>query len=179
MKRIRKSCSCDLYPKIKVISFNTIAIPILRLTFNIIRWIKGELGQLDVKTSKILSCKGSFHINSDIDRLHTRHDKGGRRLNRIAEVYIARIISISTQLIEKSRSNKSLNLELNHDQPSLIWPANELKMFNIHSNDIHSKENTLNIKNQIKSNHHEYWFKNRSVAICLDYMITSQTRMRN
>ena len=154
-------------------------MPVLRFTFNIRELIKGELGQLDVKTSKILSCLDNFHVNSDIDRLHTRHDKGGRRLNTIAEVYIARIISISTQLSEKSRSNKSLNLELNHDQPSLISPANELKMFKIHSNDIHSKENTLNIKNQIKSNHHEYWFKNCSVAICLDYMITSQTRMQN
>ena len=89
MKRIRKICY----------------IPVLTLTFGIIKWTKKELKQLDVKTRKILSCNGSFHVNSGIDRLYTRGDKGGRGLNSIVDVYIARIISISRQLIEKSRTD--------------------------------------------------------------------------
>ena len=60
---------------------------------------------MDVKTRKILSCNGSFHVNSDIDRLYTRVDKSGRGLNSTVDVYIARIISISRQLIEKSRTD--------------------------------------------------------------------------
>ena len=115
---------------------------------------------MNVKTRKILSCNGSFHINSDIDRLYTKRDKGGRGLNSIADVYIARIISISRHLIEKSTTNKYLNLVLNHEQPTLVRPVNELlKAFNICSNDTHSKEITLKIKNQIKNNHHECWLK--------------------
>ena len=34
-----------------------------------------------------------------------------------------------------------------------------LKTFHICSNDTHSKEITLNIKNQMKNNHHECWLK--------------------
>ena len=73
-----------------------------------------------------------FHVNSDIDRLYTKRDKGGRGLNSIADVYIARIISISRHLIEKSSNNKCLNLVLNHEHPTLVRLATELiKTFNI------------------------------------------------
>ena len=105
MKRIRKIWSSELYSNNKVIAHNMFAIPVLTPTFGIINWTKEELEQMDVETREILSCNGSFHVNSDIDRLYTRHDKGGRGLNSIADVYIARIISISRHLIEKSPTN--------------------------------------------------------------------------
>ena len=159
MKRIHKIWSSELYSNNKVIGHNTFTIPVLTPIFGIIKWTKEELEQVDVKARKILSCNGSFHVNSDIDRLYTRRGRG-RGLNSIVDVYIERIISISRHLIEKSPTNKYLNLVLNHEQPTLVWPANELlKTFNISSNDTHSKEITLNIKNQIKNNYHECWLK--------------------
>ena len=78
MKRIRKIWSSELYYNWKVIAHNTFAIPVLTPTFGIIKWTKDELEQMDVKSRKILSCNGSFHANSDIDRLYTKCDKGGR-----------------------------------------------------------------------------------------------------
>ena len=60
--------------------------------------------------------------------------------------------SISRYLIEKSPTNKYLNLALYHEESTLVRPANGLLItFNICSNDTHSKEITLNIKNQIKT----------------------------
>ena len=150
MKRIRKIWSSELYSNNKVTAHNTFAIPLLTPTFGIIKWAKDELEQMDVKTRKILSCNSSFHVNSDIDRLYTKCDKGGRGLNSIPNAYIARIILICSRLIEKSPTNKYLNLVLNHEQPTLVRPANELlKAFNICSNDTHSKNQTK------KNNHHE------------------------
>ena len=132
MKRIRKIWSSELYSNNKIIAHNTFAIPVLTPTFDIIKWTRDELELMDVKTRKILSCNGSFHVNSDIDRLYTKRDKGGRGLNSIADVYIARIISISRHLIEKSSNNKCLNLVLNHEHPTLVRLATELiKTFNI------------------------------------------------
>ena len=160
MKRLCKICSSELYSNNKVVAHNTFAIPVLTPTFRIIKWTREELEQMDVKTRKILSCNGSFHVNSDIDRLYTRRDKGRRGLNSIVDVYIARIISISRHLIGKSLTNKYLNLVLNHEQPTSIRPVNELlETFNICSNSTHSKKIMLNIKNLIKSNHHECWLK--------------------
>ena len=158
MKRIRKIWSSELYSNNKVTVHNMFAIPVLTPTFGIIKWTKDELEQMDVKTRKILSCNGSFHVNSDIDRLYTKRDKGGRGLNSIADVYIARIILISSHLFKNLPPY--LNLVLNHEQPTLVRPANELlKTFNICSNDTHGKKITLSIKNQIKNNHHECWLK--------------------
>ena len=82
MKRIRKIWSSELYSNNKVIVHNTFAIPVLTPTFGIINWTKEELEQMDVKTRKILSCNGSFHVNSGKDRLYTRSDKSGRGLKR-------------------------------------------------------------------------------------------------
>ena len=67
MKRIRKIWSSELYSNNKVIAHNTFAIPVLTPTFGIINWTKEELEQMDVETREILSCNGSFHVNSDID----------------------------------------------------------------------------------------------------------------
>ena len=154
MKRIHIIWSSELYSNNKVISHNKFAIQVLTPTFGIIKWTKQELEQMDVKTRKTLSCNSSFHVNSDLDRLYTKRDKGRRGVNSITDAYIARIISISKRLIEKLSTNKYLKLVLNHEQPTLIRPANEpLETFNIRSNDIHSKEITINIKNQIKNNY--------------------------
>ena len=62
------------------------SIPVLTPTFGIIKWTKDELEHFDVKTRKILSCNGSFDVNSARDRLYTKRDKGGRGLNSIANV---------------------------------------------------------------------------------------------
>ena len=40
-------------------------------TFGITQGTKEELVQLDIKTRKLLTIGGSFHKNSDIDRLYT------------------------------------------------------------------------------------------------------------
>ena len=86
MKRIRKIWPSELYSNNKVIAHNTFAIPVLTPTFGIIKWTKEELEQMDVKTRIILSCNSSFHVNSGIDRLYTKSDKGGRGLNSIVDV---------------------------------------------------------------------------------------------
>ena len=132
MRRISKNWSSELYLNNKIIVHNTFAIPVLTPTFGIIQLTKVELEQIDVKTRKIL-CNGSFHENSDVDRPYTRldKDKGGRGLNSIADVYIAKITSISRHLIEKSPTNKYLNLVLNHEQSTFIRQDELLETFNI------------------------------------------------
>ena len=43
------------------------AIPVIIPTFGITNWTKEELSNTDIKTQKLLTSTGSFHINSDID----------------------------------------------------------------------------------------------------------------
>ena len=55
----------------KYYNHNIFAVPMLTPTFGITQWTKEELVQLDIKTTKLLTISGSFHKNSDIERLYT------------------------------------------------------------------------------------------------------------
>ena len=50
---------------------NIFAMPLITPTFGIINWAKEELHNIDIKTRKLLTSTGSFHINSDMDRLYS------------------------------------------------------------------------------------------------------------
>ena len=66
---MRKIWSSELHANNKAASHNIFAIPVIIPTFGIINWTK-ELHNIDIKTRKLLTSTGSFHINNDIDRLH-------------------------------------------------------------------------------------------------------------
>ena len=53
----------------KVIVHNTFAVPVLAPTFGILDWTRSELSEIDKRTGKLMSMTGSFHVNSDVDRL--------------------------------------------------------------------------------------------------------------
>ena len=66
--------------------------------FGILDWTKQELENLDINTRKLLTASGSFHSNSNIDRLYCYHKNDGRGLNSIADTFMSRIISLSLHL---------------------------------------------------------------------------------
>ena len=99
-KRVRKIWRSELYGNNKVIAHNIFAIPVITPTFGILNWTKEELEQIDVKTRKLLTISGSFHRNSDVDRLYSERCKGGRGLNSLVDNYIARIVSISQPVLQ-------------------------------------------------------------------------------
>ena len=109
-RRIRKIWSSELFSNNKTIAHNIFAIPIITPTIGILNWTKAELEQIDIKTRKILTSSGSFHINSDIDRLYTPRNKGGRGLNSLVDIYISRLISINHHLQEKAPVNPYIDL---------------------------------------------------------------------
>eukprot|EP00957_Ditylum_brightwellii_P140305 10690507-Ditylum_brightwellii.AAC.1 len=56
------------------------AVPVMRYTFGIMKWIKGELLKLDRKTRKLLTAHGHHHLRADVNRLYLHQTKGGRGL---------------------------------------------------------------------------------------------------
>ena len=115
-----------MYCNNKAIAHNIFAIPVVTPTFGILNWTKEELEQIDIKTRKLLTSSGSFHRNSDVDRLYTERSKGGRGLNSLVDTFIARIVSISQHLKEHASSNQFLAAVLKHEEKSLIRVANGL-----------------------------------------------------
>ena len=172
-KRVRKIWGSELYGNNKVIAHNIFAIPVITPTFGILNWTKEELEQIDIKTRKLLTLSGSFHRNSDIDRLYSERAKGGRGLNSLVDNYIARTVSITQHLKEQSPSNVFLAAVLKHEDSRLVRVSNELTAcFGIDVNEADSpKHLSLQIKKKMKDNHlnawiakpqHGYLFRTRS-----------------
>ena len=155
-RRIRQIWSSELYNNNKATALNTFAIP---PTFVILNWTKDELENIDVKTRKILTTTGSFHINSDIDRLYSNRNRGGCGLNSLVDIFISRTISITCHLKELSRSNVFLALVLNHEKDSTIRIADKLvACFDIRPNDVEdTKKIVKQVKDKMKENHLQAW----------------------
>ena len=123
------------------------------------RETKDELENIDVKTRKILTTTGSFHINSDIDRLYSNRNRGGRGLNSLVDIFISRTISITCHLKELLRSNVFLAVVLNHEKDSTIRIADELAAcLDIQPNDVEdTKKIAKQVKYKMKENHLQAW----------------------
>ena len=160
-RRIRKIWSSELFSNNKTISHNIFAIPIITPTIGILNWTKAELEQIDIKTRKILTSSGSFHINSDIDRFYTPRNKGGRVLNSLVDIYISRLVSINHHLKEIAPVNPNIDLALKHEKEGLMRVAEQLEVtLGITTSEGKSpKQLSKEIKDEIKENHLTAWKK--------------------
>ena len=124
-------------------------------------WTKAELEQIDIKTRKILASSGSFHIYSDIDRLYTPCNKGGRGLNSLVDIYISRLVLINHHLKEIAPVNPYIDLVLKHEKEGLMRVAEQLEVtLGITTSEGKSpKQLSKEIKDEIKDNHLTAWKK--------------------
>jgi sRNA-binding carbon storage regulator CsrA len=152
-RRVKKIWRSELYSKNKVIAHNIFATPIFTLTFGILDWTKNEILQIDVQTRKILTFTGNFHRNSSVDRLYMLRTDGGRGLNSIYDIFVARMIALNRHLEEASERNQYLRLVLQHEENSLIRVANEFtKAIGITGNQV---KISVEAKNAIKKQRKE------------------------
>ena len=96
LKKVRKNS--ELYSRNKFQAYNIFAILVLSPTFGILDWMKQELENFDIKTSKIYTASGSFPINTGTDRLYCYRKNGGRGLNSIGDTFTSKIVSLSLHL---------------------------------------------------------------------------------
>ena len=171
-RRVRKIWSSELFSNNKTIVDNIFFIPIITPTIGILNWTKDELEQIDIKTRKLLTSSGRFYINSDIDRLYTHRNKGGRGLNCLVDIYISRTVSINHHLKEIAAANPYIDLVLKHEKEGLMRVAEQLEVtLGITTNEGKSpKQLSKEIKDEIKEKHvtagkkkpqHGYLFRTR------------------
>eukprot|EP00957_Ditylum_brightwellii_P088902 6769711-Ditylum_brightwellii.AAC.1 len=63
------------------------AIPVLQYTFDIMKWMKGELRKLDIKIQKMLTVKGVHHLKGNIHHLYLHRSKGKRGLVGVEDTH--------------------------------------------------------------------------------------------
>ena len=98
INRIRKIWNSQLSDFNKAVAHNAFAVPTLTSTVGILDWTCKEIDQIDIKTRKTLAMSGSFHLNSDADRLYFCRRDGERGIRAIRTMYESRIISIRQHL---------------------------------------------------------------------------------
>ena len=61
-------------------AINTLAIPVVTYSLNIINWKLNDIRRLDTKTRKMLTMAKMHHPKADVDRLYLPRSSGGRGL---------------------------------------------------------------------------------------------------
>ena len=126
MKRVRKIWESELSGFHKHIAHNAYAVPVIIPTFGLLDWTKDEIEQIDIKTRKTLCMIGSFHRNSDVDRLYVQRKKGGRGLKSIQIAYETKIISIRQHITQNVKQNKYIECARANEEGKLVRVAREL-----------------------------------------------------
>ena len=98
--RCRKVWSLELSAYNKATAHNIFIISVITPTFGIIHWTIEELKEIDKRIWKILFMNGSFHPNSDIDRLYIPRYQGGRGLKSVKPLFKCRITTFKHIKIE-------------------------------------------------------------------------------
>ena len=155
----KKIWRSELYAKNKVIAHNIFAIPVITPTFGILEWTKDEVEAIDIKTRKLLSCSGSFHVNSDVDRLYSERKHGGRGLNSILDQHATRVVSLVQHINLIKPKNKYIDLVSQHEIGNLVRISTEIKKsFSLEEQPNSTpKDVGKALKKCIKENHTKTW----------------------
>eukprot|EP00957_Ditylum_brightwellii_P001551 121167-Ditylum_brightwellii.AAC.1 len=107
ISRVRKILQADMNGDYTMTPICAYAIPVLCYTFGIMKWTKGELMRLDVKTRKMLTMHSIHHPEGTVHRLYLNQNKGGRGLTGVEDMHncecaaLAKYVLSSTDTLTK------------------------------------------------------------------------------
>ena len=87
ISQVRKILKAQLSAHNTMMAICTYAVPVMRYTFGIIKWNKGELLKLDQKTCKLLTTHGLHHAQADVNCLYLHQAEGGCGLAGVWDTY--------------------------------------------------------------------------------------------
>ena len=76
-RRVRAILKTELNSANRTEAINTLAIPVVTYSFNIINWTISDTKNIDVKIRKLMTCNRMHHPKADVDRLHIPRKEGG------------------------------------------------------------------------------------------------------
>ena len=118
-QRIRLVLKTELNSKNRIEAINTLAVPVVQYSFNIINWTLADLNRLDTKTCKLLTSNKMHHPKADVDRLYLPRSSGGRAMIELETSYktttigMQKYLTVSNdwmiQLVHQHEENKKLH----------------------------------------------------------------------
>ena len=124
-----------------------------------LEWTKEEIEGIDIKTRKLLCLTGSFHRNSNVDRLYVPRQAGGRGMNSILDIFVVRLIATTIHIENISKKHKYLQEVKRHENQGLLRVIREWleSLGHTINEDEDTKKISRDIRDTLKNNHIERW----------------------
>ena len=101
-------------------AINTLAVPIVTYSFNIINWKMNEIKKLETETRKLLTIQRMHHPKADVDRLYLpRTPSGGGGLIQIETTFKTITVGLETYL--KHLEDTLLQLVWEHEKRKKLY----------------------------------------------------------
>ena len=101
-RRVKLVLKSELNAGNKITAINTLAVPVLTYSFNVVNWTLQEIRKLDRKTRKILTMYRMNHPKADFDRIYISRKEGGRGLIQLECTFKTTTIGLDTYLRGKN-----------------------------------------------------------------------------
>ena len=112
-RRTRKILKTELNSKNRITAINTLALPVVTYSFNIINWNLSEIKKLDVKIRKLMTTYNMHHPKADVDRLYLPRSSGGRGMIQLELSYKTATIGMRKYL--EHSDDWMMQLVFNHE----------------------------------------------------------------
>ena len=122
-RRVRLVTRSELNSKNKIQAINSLAVPVMSYSFNILNWQLCDLEKIDSKTRKILTMHKMHHPRADIHRLYLSRAQGGRGLLQITNSYKTATIGLSEYL--KSTTDSMLKPVYQHEVRKKLYSVSK------------------------------------------------------
>ena len=97
-RRVRLVLRTELNSQNRIIAINSLAVPVVQYSYNILNWKMSEIRRMDIKTRKFLTMHKMHHPKADKDRIYLPRQEGGRGLIQLEMAYKSTTISLSKYL---------------------------------------------------------------------------------
>ena len=118
-RRVRLILESELNAVNSISAINSLVIPIITCSMNIINWQINDIKKLDTKTRKFLTMHGMHHPKTDVDRLYLPRNKGGRGLIQIDLTYKVTTAGLERYLRESK--DRMMKLVLEHEKKKKLY----------------------------------------------------------
>ncbi|XP_063591903.1 uncharacterized protein LOC134768991 [Penaeus indicus] len=122
-RRIRLVLKTELNSKNRIEALNTLAVPVVQYSFNILNWKMDEIRRMDTKTRQLLTSNRMHHLKADVDRLYLPRRSGGRGMINLETAYKTSTIGMATYL--SVSKDWMIKLVHQHEQSKKLFSINK------------------------------------------------------
>ena len=118
-RRVRLILQSELNACNKFEAINSLAVPVVTYSFNIINWKISEIANLDRKTRKLLTSNKMHHPKADVCRLYLPRSSGGRGLMQLELSY--KLTTIGMECYLSNSKDMLLHPVCQHDSQKKLY----------------------------------------------------------